>query len=85
MDRIEKVSMAVNFIEENLTKKLDLGEVAKQIHYSKNQLHQLFTAIIGLTIHDYIKRRQLTEAAKLLVFSDRPIIEIGRASCRERV
>ena len=32
MDRIEKVSMAVNFIEENLTKKLYLGEVAKQIH-----------------------------------------------------
>lgn len=42
MDRIEKVSMAVNFIEENLTKKLDLGEVAKQIHYSKYHLHRVF-------------------------------------------
>ncbi len=40
MDRIEKVSMAVNFIEENLTKKLDLGEVAKQIHYSKYHLQK---------------------------------------------
>lgn len=77
MDRIEKVSMVVNFIEENLTKKLDLGEVAKQIHYSKYHLHRVFADTTGLTIHDYIKRRQLTEAAKLLVFYDRPIIDIA--------
>lgn len=30
-----------------------------------------------LTIHDYVVRRQLTEAAKLLVFSTKPIIEIA--------
>lgn len=30
-----------------------------------------------MTIHDYVQRRQLTEAAKLLVFSDKPIIEIA--------
>lgn len=30
-----------------------------------------------MTIHDYVQRRQLTEAAKLLVFSDRPILEIA--------
>ena len=29
-----------------------------------------------MTIHDYVQRRQLTEAAKLLAFSDRPIIEV---------
>ena len=28
-------------------------------------------------MHDYVQRRQLTEAAKLLVFSDKPIIEIA--------
>ena len=35
---------------------------------------------MGLTIHDYVQRRQLTEAAKLLVFSDRPILEIALIS-----
>ena len=60
----EKVSMAVNFIEENLTKKLDLGEVAKQFNYSKYHLQRVFADTTGLTIHDYIKRRRLTEAAK---------------------
>lgn len=28
-------------------------------------------------MHDYIQRRQLTEAAKLLVFSSKPIVEIA--------
>lgn len=32
---------------------------------------------MGLTIYDYAQRRQLTEAAKLLVFSDKPIIDIA--------
>ncbi|HID8325570.1 TPA: helix-turn-helix transcriptional regulator, partial [Clostridioides difficile] len=40
-------------------------------------LHRTFTTSVGLTMHDYIKRRKLTEAAKLLVFSKKPIIEIA--------
>ena len=37
----------------------------------------MFTSAVGMTIHDYVQRRQLTEAAKLLVFSDKPIIEVA--------
>ena len=37
----------------------------------------MFTGAVGMTIHDYVQRRRLTEAAKLLVFSDRPILEIA--------
>ncbi len=51
--------------------------VAAALHYSKYHLHRIFTKTVSLTIHDYAKRRQLTEAAKLLVFSKKPIIEIA--------
>ena len=57
--------------------KLELESVAEAVHYSKYHLHRLFTETVGMTIHDYVQRRQLTEAAKLLVFSDQPIIEIA--------
>ena len=76
-NRIEKVTAAIAFIESHLTEKLDLDAVASAVHYSKYHLHRVFTETVGLTIHDYIGRRQLTEAAKLLVFSEKPIIEIG--------
>ena len=77
MHRIEKVLLAVRFIEDNLNEKMDLDIIAGAVHYSKYHLHRVFSDTVGMTIHDYIQRRQLTEAAKLLVFSDRPIIEIA--------
>ncbi len=80
MHRIEKVSLAVNFIEANLSEKLDLDTIAGALHYSKYHLHRVFSDTVGMTIHDYIQRRQLTEAAKLLVFSDRPVLEIALMS-----
>ena len=74
------VSQAIRYIENNLDSKLDLETVATALHYSKYHLHRIFTKIVGLTIHEYVQRRQLTEAAKLLVFSKRPIIEIALIS-----
>ncbi len=80
MNDIEKVTMAVNYIESHLTEKVDLDMVAGALHYSKYYLHRVFSKTVGLTIHDYLQRRQLTEAAKLLVFSGRPIIDIAMLS-----
>ena len=71
---IEKV---IDYIENNLSNKLDLEKISEAVYYSKYHLHRLFSDTVGMTIHDYVGRRQLTEAAKLLVFSDRPIIEIA--------
>ncbi|MBF4692200.1 GNAT family N-acetyltransferase [Fusibacter ferrireducens] len=74
---IKNVTAAIDYIENHLTDKLDLDIVANAVHYSKYHLHRIFTDTVGLTIHDYVQRRKLTEAAKLLVFSDKPIIEIA--------
>ncbi|MDE7431405.1 MAG: GNAT family N-acetyltransferase [Lachnospiraceae bacterium] len=74
------VSQAIRYIEDNLNDKLNLDIVAAALHYSKFHLHRIFTKTIGLTIHEYVQRRQLTEAAKLLVFSKKPIIEIALIS-----
>ncbi len=73
---IKNVMTAIDYIESHLHEKLDLETVAGAVHYSKYHMHRMFTDTVGLTIHDYIQRRQLTEAAKLLVLSDRPINEL---------
>ena len=73
---IKNVMTAIDYIESHLHEKLDLETVAGAVHYSKYHMHRMFTGTVGLTIHDYIQRRQLTEAAKLLVLSDRPINEL---------
>ena len=74
---VTRIEAVIDYIENHLDGKLELKTVAEAVHYSKYHLHRLFTDTVGMTIHDYVQRRQLTEAAKLLVFSDQPIIEIA--------
>lgn len=78
--RVYIVSQVILYIEDNLHDRLDLDMVAAALHYSKYHLHRIFKNTAGLSIHDYIRRRQLTEAARLLVFSGKPVIEIALIS-----
>lgn len=71
------IEAVIDYIENHLDGKLELETVAEAVHYSKYYVHRLFTDTVGMTLHDYVQRRQLTEAAKLLIFSDKPIIEIA--------
>lgn len=71
------VEAVIEYIESHLDGKLELETIAEAVHYSKYHLHRLFAETVGMTIHDYVQRRQLTEAAKLLIFSDKPIVEIA--------
>ena len=80
MNKVENIISVINYIEEHLSEKLTLSSIAKSVGYSKYHLHRIFSDTVGLSIHDYVQRRQLTEAAKLLVFSDRPILEIALIS-----
>lgn len=78
MKRLQAVIAAIEYIEAHLSdKKLGLDTVADAVHYSKYHLHRIFSDTVQLTIHDYVQRRQLTEAAKLLVFSDKPIMDVA--------
>ena len=76
-NQVAKMETVIDYIENNLYDKLDLEKVSEAVHYSKYHLHRLFVDTVGMTIHDYVGRRQLTEAAKFLVFSDKPIIEVA--------
>ena len=76
-NQIMNIETVIDYIESHLDEKLDLEKVSEAVHYSKYYLHRMFTNTVGMTIHDYVQRRQLTEAAKLLVFSAKPMIEIA--------
>ena len=77
VQKVVSIETVIEFIESHLDGKLELDTVAAAVHYSKYHLHRMFTETVGMTIHDYVSRRQLTEAAKLLVFSKKSIIDIA--------
>ncbi len=73
----QMVCFLIDYIEKHITDEISLDEMAKAAGYSKYHLHRMFTGIVGLPLHQYIKRRQLTEAAKSLIFTDEAIIQIA--------
>lgn len=75
--RVKTIVFIIEYIEEHLTQKLNLDIMAEAMHYSKYHLHRIFTDTVGLTIHDYIQRRRLSEAAKLLIFSEKSVLDIA--------
>lgn len=77
VNKVENIITVINYIENHLTEKLTLSAIAIAVGYSKYHLHRMFMETVGLSIHNYVQRRQLTEAAKLLVFSDTSILEIA--------
>lgn len=75
--RIDDIVSVIEYMEEHLTEKLNLDRVADAVHYSKYHLHRMFTGAVGITLHEYLNRRRLTQSAKLLVFSDKNILDIA--------
>lgn len=80
MKPIEIIIAAINHIETHLGTSLALEKVARRLGYSRYYLHHLFTQTVGVPMHVYIQRRRLTEAARQLVYSELPILEIALQS-----
>jgi AraC-like DNA-binding protein/predicted transcriptional regulator YdeE len=77
MNNTEVIRFLIDYIEEHLTEEISLDNLAAAAGYSQYHLHRMFTGVVGLTLHQYIKRRQLTEAAKSLIFTEKQIIQIA--------
>ncbi len=77
MKNINNIITVIDYIENHLSEKMSLSSIAGAVGYSKYHLHRMFATCVGMSIHNYVQRRQLTEAAKLLVFSDKSILEIS--------
>lgn len=71
---IEKI---VDYIEQHMDEDLTLDRIAKELNYSKFYLARVFTEKTNCTIYKYIQGRRLTLAARKLVETEKPIVEIA--------
>lgn len=74
---IETIQEVVDYIDKHLEEDLSLDSISQEVNYSKYHLSRMFVNIVGFTVHNYIQRRRLTEAARLLIFSNKSIMEIA--------
>lgn len=76
-DSEKLISQTIQYIEQHLDEDLNLNDIAKFTGYSKFHLNRIFSEYVGCTLYQYIMKRRLTNAAKLLVYSDIPIAQIA--------
>jgi AraC-like DNA-binding protein/DNA gyrase inhibitor GyrI len=76
MNSYERIQRAIDFIEEHLTEKLDLKQVAANAYFSPSHFYRIFHALTGHSVKQYIRRRRLNEAALRLIRTNDRLIDI---------
>lgn len=78
--QLAMIGEALHFIETHLDDDIALEDVAKAAHYSKYYLHRAFSSALGITPHQYVRRRRLTEAARRLICSHISLSDLAMAA-----
>ena len=75
---IYRINRVVDYIEANLDKELSLEVLAEVALFSPFHFHRIFSAFVGETINEYVKRKRLEKSASLLMMDpDESISEIA--------
>ena len=77
MDWLQGIQKAIDYIEENITEKIDYEEVAKRAYSSSFHFQRVFGIMCGFTLGEYIRRRRLTLAANELLSKNRKVIDVA--------
>ena len=71
------ISQSILYIDNHLTKRVTVEQAAAVAGYSRHHFSRTFLALTGLTPNSYLRKRRLSEAARELVNSSRPILMIA--------
>jgi AraC family transcriptional regulator len=75
---IYRINRVVDYIENHFDGELTLEILSNIANFSPFHFHRIFSAFMGETLNDFIKRNRVERAASLLLKDpDRPILEIA--------
>lgn len=77
MDWYQGIQKAIDYIEENITEKIDYEEVAKIAYSSTFHFQRVFGIMCGFTLGEYIRRRKLTLAGNDLLNNNMKVIDVA--------
>lgn len=74
---VKRTLKVMIYIEENIDEDLTLEKLAKLACYSPYHFHRVFKAIVGETVHQYVKRLRIERSASKLRYTSQPVTEIA--------
>ncbi len=75
MDSLERMNLALAYIEENLADEIDMQQVERLALCSEYHFRRMFSFLAGVPLSEYIRRRRLTRAAFDLLHNEVSVIE----------
>lgn len=73
----ELVIKILNYIDNNLYKKIPIDELSNIFHYNKDYIMRLFKREIGYTITNYINTKRIYNSLKSYIYTDLSILNIS--------
>jgi AraC-like DNA-binding protein len=77
MDWIQSLTKAIHYIENRLTCKLNVDEVADNVYTSSSHFQRIFNLVTGMTVGDYIRNRRLSMAGQDFLHPKNKIIDVA--------
>jgi AraC family transcriptional regulator, L-rhamnose operon transcriptional activator RhaR len=65
--KYEFIEEAINYLEKNYSKKLNVQDICKQVYMSKSYFSSLFKEITGTSVIDYLQKVRIEKACTLLL------------------
>jgi AraC-like DNA-binding protein len=75
---IIRIGLATDFMHTNYAGEVDLQTLAGMAHLSKYHFLRLFALVHGVTPHNYLQRKRVTVAARLLASTRQTMGEVAR-------
>ena len=72
-----RLRRAIEFMHDNYSRELGIGEIAQAAYVSEYHFARLFKRITGITPHAYLSNLRLERARELLTTTTRPIAEVA--------
>lgn len=79
--KIEGIQKSIDFIEKNLTRELDIEDIASIAVLSPSYYQHIFGALCGMTVGEYIRARRMSLATQDLRREDVKVIDIANRYC----
>ena len=73
----QNLNRVVNFIHNNLDRKIDIALLAEVSHFSQYHFHRITRALLGEPLGAYITRTRIETAAKMIRYSENSIEQIA--------
>ncbi|WBB67119.1 AraC family transcriptional regulator [Micromonospora sp. WMMD812] len=74
---LERLNQAMAYLEERLDQPVEVAELARIAMTSEYHFRRLFSALAGLPLSEYVRRRRLTVAAAAVLAGEETLLDIA--------